>query len=86
VTDELPSRPDNGTEVPILARPGQRSSKNIIAIVVWSAVAFVVLVAIAVNSMLDSQEQQVENLFQGVRYCIDHPKDPACGFSVAPSP
>ena len=86
MTDELPPRPDNGTEVPILALPRQRSSRNIVAIIVLSAVAFVVVVAIAVNTMLDSQEQQVENLFQGVQYCIDHPKDPGCDFSVAPSP
>jgi hypothetical protein len=86
VTDELPPRPDEGTEVPILAVPRRRSPWTAIAVIVVSVVTLIVLIAIAVNAMLDSQQQQVENLFQGVQYCIDHPKDPTCNFTVAPSP
>ena len=51
-----------------------------------SFVAFAVMIAIVVNAMLDTQQQQVKNLFQNVQYCVDHPKDPACDLSVAPSP
>lgn len=44
------------------------------------------MIAIVVNAMLNTQQQQVKNLFQNVQYCLDHPKDPACDLSVAPSP
>ena len=49
-------------------------------------VAFAVMIAIVVNAMLNTQQQQVKNLFQNVQYCLDHPKDPACDLSVASSP
>ena len=54
--------------------------------IVVSFVAFAVMIAIVVNAMLNTQQQQVKNLFQNVQYCVDHPKDPACDLSVAPSP
>jgi hypothetical protein len=28
----------------------------------------------------------VKNLFQNVQHCVDHPTDPACDTSGAPSP
>jgi hypothetical protein len=57
MTDALPPRPNDGTEIPIV-----------------------------VNAMLNTQQQQVKNLFENVQHCVDHPKDPACDLSVAPSP
>jgi predicted PurR-regulated permease PerM len=85
MTDAPPPRPDDGTEIPILAAPRKHASRNVVAVIIVSFIAFAVMIAIVVNATLNTQ-QQVKNLFQNVRYCIDHPKDPACDLSVAPSP
>ena len=86
MTDALPPRPDDGTEIPILAAPRKHTSRNVVAVIIVSFVAFAVMIAIVVNAMLNTQQQQVKDLFQNVQYCIDHPQDPACDLSVAPSP
>jgi hypothetical protein len=86
VASELPPRPDDGTDIPVLAPPRKRTSRGIIALLVAACVVFVVMVAVFVNAMLDSQENQVQDMFQQVQYCIDHPKDPSCDFSPMPSP
>jgi hypothetical protein len=39
-----------------------------------------------VNATLDSQENQVQDIFHQVQYCMNHPKDPSCDFSPVPSP
>jgi predicted PurR-regulated permease PerM len=85
VTDAPPPRPD-GAQIPILAPPRKHASRNVVAVIVVSLIAFAVIVAITVNAMLNTQQQQVKNLFQNVHHCIDHPKDPACDISGAPSP
>jgi hypothetical protein len=85
VASELPPRPDDGTDVPSLA-PRRRTSRAIIALIVVSCLVFVVMIAVFVNATLDSQENQVQDIFQRVQYCIDHPKDPSCDFSPVPSP
>lgn len=54
--------------------------------IIVSFVAFAVMIAIVVNAMLNTQQQQAKNLFQNVQYRLDHTKDPACDLSVAPSP
>lgn len=86
MSDAPPPRPDDGTGIPILAAPRKHASRNVVAVIVVSVVAFAVMIAIVVNAMLNTQQQQVKNLFQNVQYCVDHPKDPACDLSVAPSP
>jgi hypothetical protein len=86
MTDAPPPRPDDGTEIPILAAPRKHASRNVVAVIIVSFIAFAVMIAIVVNAMLNTQQQQVKNLFQNVQYCVDHPKDPACDLSVAPSP
>ena len=86
MTDAPPPRPDDGTEIPILAAPRKHAFRNVVAVIIVSFVAFAVMIAIVVNAMLNTQQQQVKNLFQNVQYCIDHPKDPVCDLSVAPSP
>ena len=86
MTDALPLRPDDGTEIPILAAPRKHASRNVVAVIVVSFVAFAVMVAIVVIAMLNTQQQQVKNLFQNVQHCVDHPKDPVCDLSAAPSP
>ena len=86
VANQLPPRPDDGTDVPVLAPPRRRTSRVVIAVIVVSCLAFVVMVALFVNAGLDSQENQVKDIFQQVQYCIDHPKDPSCDFSATPSP
>jgi hypothetical protein len=86
MADALPPRPDDGTEIPILAAPRKHVSRNVVAVIIVSFIAFAVMIAIVVNAMNDTQHQQVKDLFQNVQYCVDHPKDPACNLSVAPSP
>ena len=86
MADALPPRPDDGIEIPILAAPRKHASRNVVAVIIVSFVAFAVMIAIVVNAMVNTQQQQVKNLFQNVQYCLDHPKDPACDLSVAPSP
>jgi hypothetical protein len=85
MTDALPPRPDDHTEIPILAGPRKHASRNVLAVIIVSFIAFAVMIAIVVNAMLNTQQQQVKNLFQNAQYCVDHPKDPACDLSVAPS-
>jgi hypothetical protein len=86
MTDPLPPRPDDGTEIPILAAPRKHAPRNVVAVIIVSFIAFAVMIAIVVNALLNTQQQQVKDLFQNVQYCVDHPKDPACDLSVAPSP
>jgi ABC-type lipoprotein release transport system permease subunit len=86
MTDAPPPRPDDGTEIPILSAPRKRASGNVVAVIIVSFIAFAVMIAIVVNAMLNTQQQQVKNLFQNVQHCIDYPKDPVCDLSVAPSP
>ena len=86
MADALPPRPDDGTEIPILAAPRKHVSRNVVAVIIVSFIALAVMIAIVVNAMNDTQHQQVKDLFQNVQYCVDHPKDPACDLSVAPSP
>jgi len=86
MSDAPPHRPDDGTGIPILAAPRKHASRSVVAVIVVSFVAFAVMIAIVVNAMLNTQQQQVKNLFQNVQYCVDHPKDPVCDLSVAPSP
>ena len=86
MTDAIPPRPDDGSEIPILAAPRKHASRNVVAVIIVSFVAFAVMIAIVVNAMLNTQQQQVKDLFQNVQYCVDHPTDPACDLSVAPSP
>jgi hypothetical protein len=86
MADALPPRPDDGTEIPILAVPRKHASRNVVAVIIVSFIAFAVMIAIAVNAMVNTQQQQVKDLFQNGQYCVDHPKDPACDLSVASSP
>lgn len=82
----LPPRPDDGTDGPVLAPPRRRTSRGIIALIVVSSLVFVVMIAVFVNATLDSQENQVQDIFHQVQYCMNHPKDPSCDFSPVPSP
>jgi hypothetical protein len=54
-------------------------------VIIVSFITFAVMIAIVVSAMLNTQQQQVKNLFRNVQYCVDHPKDPACDLNVAPS-
>jgi hypothetical protein len=86
VAKALPPRPDDGTDGPVLAPPRRRTSRGIIALIVVSSLVFVVMIAVFVNATLDSQENQVQDIFHQVQYCMNHPKDPSCDFSPVPSP
>jgi hypothetical protein len=58
----------------------------VVAVIIVSFIAFALMIALVVNAMVNTQQQQVKDLFQNVQYCVDHPKDPACDLSVASSP
>jgi hypothetical protein len=56
MTDPLPPRPDDGTEIPILAAPRKHASRNVVAVIIVSFIAFAVMIAIVVNAMLNTQQ------------------------------
>ena len=86
MSDAPPPGPTTAPD-PILAAPRKHTSRNVVAVIVVSFVAFAVMIAIVVNAMLNTQQQQVKNLFQNVQYCVDHPRispaTSACAVPVA---
>jgi hypothetical protein len=67
VAGPVPVRPDDGRDVPILDAPRKHTSRQVLAFIVASVIAFIILSALALNALLNSQERQVENLWQGIQ-------------------
>ena len=85
MTDAFPSGPMTEPRSRSSRRRGSTRLGTSLRVIIVSFIAFAVMTAIVVSAMLNTQQQQVKNLFQNVQYCVNHPKDPACDLSVAPS-